>query len=760
MMGPRRRELLLLVAVAGLVAVGGCREHYPHKFLVMGTGDVSRTHGEPAEGGYYDNWDPYAATLEVEPVEQTNPVGTQHVLVATVRDHDGEPLPNRRIEWMIAEGSVGTIVEVDESGWRASRGHKVDNTFAISHTNNFDHTLTRGNNDPADDVHLTTGQSWCVITSPTEGDTHLVVYAPGIYDWGQHKVMVRKHWYDVAWQFPPAATNPVGTPHALSTQVMRHSDGTPLAGYAVTYSIVSGPPAMFSSNNEQTVTVRTNDAGMATAELVQAEPVEGTNEIDIEIVRPADTQCCKPAAHIATGHTTKTWMGARLEITKSAPARGQVNEPFDYVLEIHNPSDVDARDVVVTDELPEGLEYVSSSPEADRSGRMLRWEAGTLPGGGRRSMTVTVRPTRTGTFTNCAETMAPGLSDRDCAETMVVAPEISIEKTAPAEVLSCQTIAYRIVVRNTGDGDATGIRIADELPEGMETTDGRRELTWNVGTLPAGEARQGEFEARVADTGRYVNTAVVTGDGGLRLEDSAETMVREPVLAMTKEGPNVRYAGRPLTYTITVSNNGDADARDLRVVDTLPDGTTFTSATEGGRFADGRVTWDLGTLPVDESTQVGVTIEATRMGTFTNTVAATALCAEASAEASTEVRGIPAILLECIDVEDPIPVGATERYRITVTNQGSAVDTNIVVSCVLPSQMEFVSADGPTDETVDGLNVTFAPLEALAPGAAAVYTVSARGTEPADVRFSVELTSDQLTSPARETEPTHIYSEE
>lgn len=755
----RSRSLAMFVAVVGLVAVVGCREHYPHAF-VLGTGNVQRTHAKPVEGGYYSDWDPYAATLEVTPLSQTNPVGSQHVLIATVRDEDGEPLPNRRVEWMIAPGSVGTIVEVDESGWRASRGHKLTNTYAVSHTNNFDHTLTRGNDDPSDDVHLMTGQSWCVITSPIEGDTHVIVYAPGIHNWDKHKVVARKHWRDVAWQFPPAATNPVGTTHTLTTQVMKHSDHSPLADYVVNYKIVSGPPAMFTANNEQVISVKTDDAGYARAEMVQAEPVEGTNEIEIDVVRPANVGCCTPAANIATGHTTKTWVGAELEITKSAPSRGHIDTPFDYAIEIHNPSDVDAHDVVVTDELPEGLEYVSSSPQAQRDGRMLRWDVGTLGARASRSMSVRVNPTRTGTFNNCAEVNAQRLSDRDCAETLVVAPEVTVEKTAPAEVLVCEPIAYTIVVRNTGDGDATGIRITDELPEGMETTDGRRSMIWNIGTLPAGEARRGEFQARVSDTGRYVNTAVVTGDGDLSIEDSAETVVREPVLVVTKEGPQTRYVDRPLTYTITVTNNGDADARNLRIVDTLPSGTTFSEASHDGSYANGRVTWDMGTLEVGDSVEVTLTYEADEMGNYTNNVTATATCAEASAEASTEVIGIPAILLECVDVRDPIALNDTERYDITVTNQGSAVDTNIGMVCVIPDEMEFVSADGPTEETVDGQTVTFDALESLAPGERVRYSVETRALEVGDVRFHVSLTSNQLTSPVEETEATYIYSEE
>jgi len=99
-------------------------------------------------------------------------------------------------------------------------------------------------------------------------------------------------------------------------------------------------------------------------------------------------------------------------------------------------------------------------------------------------------------------------------------------------------------------------------------------------------------------------------------------------------------------------------------------------------------------------------------------------------------------------------------YVITVTNQGSAVGTNIVIVCTLPDEQTLVSGTGPTKGTVAGKLVTFAPIKALAPKAKTTYRVIVKGAKAGDVRFKVSLTSDQMTSPAGETESTHIYSDE
>jgi len=759
-MSASQRYVLLVLAVCTAGMVVGCRDSFPHSFTIA-PGTVERMHGEPAEGGYYSNWDPYAVSLDVKPIRDVNPVRTQHVLVATVMDKDGKPLPNRRVEWLIAEGSVGSIVEVDESGWRASRGHKLTNSFAVSHTNNFEHVLTRGNDDPGDDVALTPGQTWCVITSPVEGTTHVVAYAPGIYNWDKHKVFVTKHWFDVAWELPPAATNRIGTDHVLKTKVMKHSDGSPLAGYEVTYRVVDGPAATLDPGGKAATTVLTDKNGIATATLKQAAPKAGTNNIAITIMRPEDKQCCRPAALIHEGQTSKTWLAPSIAIRKTAPATAIINQQFQYNIRVSNPAKVAATNVVVTDVLPDGIAYVSSNPKATASGQKLSWSLGTLDPGGSAAIMVTVKGTKTGSFENCANVAADdGLKGESCATTRIAKPALSIVKTAPAEVILCDPIPYQITVRNTGDAPATNVVITDELPEGLTMLDGRKKAVFNLGTLNPGEGKMGKVTVKAAKTGTYTNTASVAADGGLTAEASAKTVVRVPSLVLTKTGPKTRFVGRPVTYTITVTNKGDADAKNTVLTDAVPAGTQFVSASSGGKLAGGQVTWQLGTLKPNDKATVTMTLKAVQQGEIRNTATAKAYCAEATGQATTEVRGISAILLECIDVSDPIEVGAKETYVITVTNQGSAVGTNIAITCTLPPEQDYVSTNGPTKATVAGKTVTFAPLPSLAPKAKATFQVITKGVKAGDTRFKVSLKSDQMTTPAEETESTHIYASE
>jgi len=748
--------MVVLVGAASFVMVG-CREAYPHSFAWQ-PGDLHRSHGEPPEGGYYTNWDPYAAELVVEPVNDVNPVRTQHILIATVKDSDGRALPNRRVEWILTSDSIGAIVEVDASGWRASRGHKEDNRFAITHTNNGPHVLTRGNDDPSDDVSLEEGQTWCVITSPTEGTSHIVAYAPAIYDWDKHKVFVTKHWYDVMSELPPEATNRIGTPHTLVTKVAKHSDGTPLSGYLVNYKILSGPPATLAPGNGQAASVKTDDNGLATVTLNQQQPAVGTNEIEIQVIRPENEAGRKQAAHIHTGTTKKHWVAPAIAIEKTAPAEAVIGETFRYSLTVRSPGQVEARNVVVTDELPDGIEYVSSTPEASRSGQKLTWNLGTVQPDATMTMLVDVRALRTGTFQNGADVKASdGLADRSYADTVVRQAKLTLDKEGPEEVLICDPIEYTLTIRNTGDASAGNVRVIDELPEGLQTLDGKSSMTFAVESLAPGEARVARVRAKATRAGMFTNSATASADGGLQAEATAQTRVRQPKLEVAKTGPSKRYVTRPATYTITVRNTGDGQARNTVLTDMLPEGMTFVSASHEGRYAEGTVQWSLGTIGPDQSRQVEVTVTPTVQGTMTNRVHAKADCSEASGQVETAVEGISAILLETVDVKDPIAVGSNETYVITVTNQGSAVGTNIQIVCELPTEQEYVSSQGPTDAQAEAQMVVFAPLAELAPKAKVTYQIVAKGLEPGDVRFKVILTSDQMTSPVQETESTNIY---
>ena len=448
--------------------------------------------------------------------------------------------------------------------------------------------------------------------------------------------------------------------------------------------------------------------------------------------------------------------GSAVLVEISAPREVLAGKEFDHKIILTNLTSKALTGVVLTETVPKNLKVSGAAPEATVAGQVLKWAVGKLAAREAKTFVIRGAATTTGPLAPCCQVTYD--IPEVCVAIRAVQPALRIVKTAPAEVILCDPIPIKIVVTNTGSGMAHNVKVTDPLPEGMKTADGKGAVAFDAGSLAPGQSRAFAIQAKASKTGKFVNKATVTADGGLQaVSPETTTLVKLPVLAVTKTGPQMRYVGRPLTYTITVTNKGDAVAKDTVLVDTLPTNAKFLQASEGGKSSAGKVTWALGTLAPNASKTVTISLMATTMGTVRNVATATAYCAKAAAQAATIVKGIPAILLECVDVQDPIELGSQDTYVITVTNQGSALGTGIVIKCTLPAEQGFVSATGPTKETVDGKDVTFAPLKSLAPKAKATYRVTIKGIGVGDTRFKVSLTSDQMDSPAEETESTHIY---
>ena len=297
------------------------------------------------------------------------------------------------------------------------------------------------------------------------------------------------------------------------------------------------------------------------------------------------------------------------------------------------------------------------------------------------------------------------------------------------------------------------------LPAGLASADGRKTLEFSAGNLAAGQSRSFTDKVKADKAGKFENTATAMGDGNITATSNAiSTTVRQPALKILKTGPADAYAGQTIAYEITVTNIGDVETRQCIVEDTLPAGCTLVNASDAGKSAAGRVTWDLGTLAVGATKKLTMTIQPSTMGKVKNTAAARGYCADpVTASCETDVRGLPALLLEVVDLTDPVKVGGETVFEITVTNQGTAMDHNIRVTGTLDDSMGFVSCGGATPGKNLGQVIGFDELPTLAPKEKAVWRVTAKAMKPEDARFKLSMRSDHLTKTVDETEATQIY---
>ncbi len=444
-------------------------------------------------------------------------------------------------------------------------------------------------------------------------------------------------------------------------------------------------------------------------------------------------------------------------IVKTAPREVVHNNPFTYELEATNFTNQPLENVTLTEKPSSTLQIRSSAPRGQISqDGTVSWSLGRLEPRQSKTVRVTALASGEGAVSSCA---AISYNSSLCTSIDVVQPKLLIAISGPTDVLRCDDIVYQYRVTNTGTGTVQDVRISDALPDGLMTTDGKNAVEFNVGALAPDQSRQHTARLKASKKGRFVYKATAIGKGGLTaVSNQVATQVREPQLQLIYNAPNQQFIGRNGTNEITVRNTGDGPANQTTIEHSVPTGLQLVSLSSGARQADGKILWNLGTLSPGQSQTVSLTLKGSREGTMHHTAVASATCASAvSAKAQTQYRGIPAILLEVVDLEDPTEVGSNQTYVITATNQGSAAGTNIRIVCTLEDNMQYLSTDGATVGRHSGDRVVFEPLISLSPAAKAEWRVTVKAVRPGDVRFKVSMTSDQLNRPVEETEATNMY---
>ncbi|MEM7622362.1 MAG: hypothetical protein AAF235_04085 [Planctomycetota bacterium] len=438
------------------------------------------------------------------------------------------------------------------------------------------------------------------------------------------------------------------------------------------------------------------------------------------------------------------------------PSQVRRGAEFGYQYHVTNTSNGTLQNVAVVLESQDNLDVLSASPSPSTGAGGSTWIIGDLGPCETRVINLRARANNVGMAANCISATYNNLL---CAATEVVDPSISIEKMATPLALRCDMIELTYTVCNTGSGEATGVMFRDQLPAGMTAADGSRTIERMIGTLAAGQCETVTVLAEVSRSGEFMSSATAMAEGDLTATSgSPRTVITQPVLQIVSECRDEQFLGRPATYTFTVSNTGDGVSENTMVQARYPATAEFRSASTGGTPMSGGASWSLGSLAPGESRTVSLELANSSASSLRVDATVNGDCADpAMADCTVLYKGIPAILLEVIDIDDPVEVGTQTTYVITVTNQGSAPDTNIRVVAVLPNSQAYVSDAGATTGRVNGQEIDFAPLPTLAPGARAEFRITIRALEEEDSRLSVEMTSDQFTRPIRETESTNLY---
>ena len=412
-----------------------------------------------------------------------------------------------------------------------------------------------------------------------------------------------------------------------------------------------------------------------------------------------------------------------------APDPASVGQDVTYTATIANAGPAGATSVTVTDTLPAGATFVSATPSQGTCSQLagtVTCSLGAVASGGSATVAIVVRPSLAGTMTDSATVQGaevdPTPADATDTENTLVnaSANLSVTKVAtPNPVALGQNLTYTMVVSNAGPSDATGVTLTDPLPAGVTfvsatSTAGTCVLaigtvTCAIGNLAASASATVTLVVTPTVAGPISNTATVDGNepdpaAANDAATAAATVTGSADLSLTKTAsPDPVIAGKDLTYMLVVTNAGPAAAAGVILTDPLPAGMTFVSADAGGTEASGTVTWAIGAVPSGGSVTLTLVVrpDPSTTGIVMNaaTVAATTADQDATdndASAAVTVDAPTAVTADLSvtkTVDDDAPTaGDLVTYTITVTDEGPADATGVVVKDDLPHGLNFISA--------------------------------------------------------------------
>ncbi len=245
----------------------------------------------------------------------------------------------------------------------------------------------------------------------------------------------------------------------------------------------------------------------------------------------------------------------------ASPASAIVTSNVTYTITVTNYGPAGATGVVVTNPLPAGAAYVSSSPgigTVTTNGGVVMWNLGSLTTNGYASLTLVVQPLTSGSLTNSARIGSSTIDlnpDDDSASAVisVIAPTADLAlglSAAPSPILMGGTVTFAMTVTNLGPATATNVAVTNFLPAGVQVISASP-----IGYFVSGNNLIFTNLGNVGSGGLLLATAVVKPAVGGTLTDSANCSSGIPDPRKLNNNASVKIVVEPVVVSFTHSGN-------------------------------------------------------------------------------------------------------------------------------------------------------------------------------------------------------------
>jgi len=417
----------------------------------------------------------------------------------------------------------------------------------------------------------------------------------------------------------------------------------------------------------------------------------------------------------------------------------------------------------VEDALPAAadLETAHPVPDYDRETRRLRWQLDQLGPGETQTISVRIVPNGEGTLDGVATVRFKAYVQ---STTRITAPKLRLSMNGPSRVRLGDTVAFTFVLSNEGTGDASDVVLRNILPSGLQHPEGS-DLEYEISSLASGERQEVTLDVMAAEPGEFKNAAEVTSAGVATDSTSVPITIVGAQLTVERLGPQRRYVGRTAQFQNIITNDTVFDAMNAVVVERIPEGFRFVSASSGGEYnpAERLITWRLPRIPSGEQVLLDVDLSAERTGEMDTIV-------EVVEEGGFRTRATKTVAIEDIHnvsadisrLSGPIAVGEKFGFSIVVDNRGTAVARNVQLNVQVPQQIKVLAAGSnemTASRTAENV-VHYATVLEVGPGEQTVYRLSLQGDLPVqNALVKAHLKYDGMDQPLVVSESVTVYSD-